>query len=428
MKELKADDTIGLKVGGSIKIKKKLGEGGQGIVYLVNLNGKDYALKWYTKPSGKEFYKNLENNIQKGAPTSAFLWPLYLTETINGHFGYLMELRPSDYVELSDFLIARARFGSVSAMINAALCISNGFRELHYKGYSYQDLNDGNFFINPQTGDVLICDNDNVAPYGKHLGIAGKSRYMAPEVVKGEKKPNADTDRFSLAVILFLLFYNNHPLEGKAVVSVACMTERNERIFYGVKPVFIYDPLNETNRPVQGIHTNVIRRWNVFPAFIKDSFLNSFSSELMMNPSKRYGESHWQKLFVRLRDITVKCPCGSETFIDPDQADNKCINCVKSLGQPLTLKTDSSRMVLFPAMKSYVCHTKSGSDDYKVITGEVIQNKNNPLIWGLRNLTQESWVVTMPDGTNKEIPTNGVVPIYKDVSIVFNGGQRGVIK
>ena len=30
-------------------------------------------------------------------------------------------------------------------------------------GYSYQDLNDGNFFINPQSGDVLICDNDNVA-------------------------------------------------------------------------------------------------------------------------------------------------------------------------------------------------------------------------------------------------------------------------
>ena len=28
---------------------------------------------------------------------------------------------------------------------------------------SYQDLNDGNFFIDPQTGKVLICDNDNVA-------------------------------------------------------------------------------------------------------------------------------------------------------------------------------------------------------------------------------------------------------------------------
>jgi serine/threonine protein kinase len=242
MKELKVEDIVSLKIGGSVKIKKKLGEGGQGIVYLVDLNGKDYALKWYTKPSGKEFYNNLENNIQKGAPTSSFLWPLYLTEMKDGHFGYLMELRPAEFAELSDFLIAKVRFGSVSAMINAALCISNGFRQLHHDGYSYQDLNDGNFFINPQTGDVLICDNDNVAPYGKHLGIAGKSRYMAPEVVRGDINPNADTDRFSLAVILFMLFYNNHPLEGKAVVSVPCMTERNERIFYGESPIFIYDP------------------------------------------------------------------------------------------------------------------------------------------------------------------------------------------
>lgn len=37
---------------------------------------------------------------------------------------------------------------------------------LHRHGYSYQDLNDGNFFINPESGDVLICDNDNVMPQG----------------------------------------------------------------------------------------------------------------------------------------------------------------------------------------------------------------------------------------------------------------------
>lgn len=33
----------------------------------------------------------------------------------------------------------------------------------------------------------MICDNDNVAPYGENLGIAGKCRYMAPEVVIGKR-------------------------------------------------------------------------------------------------------------------------------------------------------------------------------------------------------------------------------------------------
>ena len=36
--------------------------------------------------------------------------------------------------------------------------------------------------IHPETGDVLICDNDNVAPEGVTSGILGKARYMAPEL------------------------------------------------------------------------------------------------------------------------------------------------------------------------------------------------------------------------------------------------------
>ena len=77
-----------------------------------------------------------------------------------------MELRPPEYKDFSLFLLAKVHFANIEALINTALCITNGFRELHNRGYSYQDLNDGNFFVNPKTGDVLICDNDNVAPYG----------------------------------------------------------------------------------------------------------------------------------------------------------------------------------------------------------------------------------------------------------------------
>src|SRR5690606_31236644 len=143
-----------LKSGGSVSIKNKLGEGGQGIVYLVDLNGKDYALQWYTQPCPQQFYNNLDNNIKIGAPTGAFLSPKYLTVWKEKHFGYIMDVRPKGFHDFSHFLMARVRFTSLSALVNAALQISNAFRELHRKGYSYQDLNDGNFFINPRTGEV----------------------------------------------------------------------------------------------------------------------------------------------------------------------------------------------------------------------------------------------------------------------------------
>ena len=74
----------------------------------------------------------------------------------------------------------------VKEAISLDICCA--FRALHLKGLSYQDLNDGNFFINGETGRVLICDNDNVAPDGDNTtGIRGKARYMAPEVVSGKK-------------------------------------------------------------------------------------------------------------------------------------------------------------------------------------------------------------------------------------------------
>jgi len=43
MKEFQPSYKIELKVGGNVTIKKKLGEGGQGIVYLVEPKDIDYA-------------------------------------------------------------------------------------------------------------------------------------------------------------------------------------------------------------------------------------------------------------------------------------------------------------------------------------------------------------------------------------------------
>ena len=73
--------------------------------------------------------------------------------------------------------MADVHFSGIKALINAALGLIDGFEKLHNAGFSYQDLNDGNFSIHPETGDVLICDNDNVSEYGDNSGIAGKCRY-----------------------------------------------------------------------------------------------------------------------------------------------------------------------------------------------------------------------------------------------------------
>lgn len=357
MKEFQKGQRIKTVSGGELEVIQKLGEGGQGVVYKVNYNGKPLALKWYfgnKLNNADKFYRNIQNNIKQGTPTGAFLWPLEITEYFEGSFGYLMELRPPEYKDFSLFLLAKVHFANIEALINTALCITNGFRELHNRGYSYQDLNDGNFFVNPKTGDVLICDNDNVAPYGENLGIAGKCRYMAPEVVMGQKRPDSHTDRFSLAVVLYMLLFLNHPLEGKRTMC-PCLTEELERKFYGSDPVFVWDPANDANRPVRGVHTNEIKLWPLYPAFVRKTFEKAFSHEVMVgnDTTHRVIEKEWQEVFTTLRDLTIKCSCGSETFIDPSQQSCRCINCGKSIERPPILKVKKYHAALAPG-KNYM--------------------------------------------------------------------------
>ena len=82
MKELKPNDKVNLVGDAQATVIKELGRGGQGIVYLVELFGKKMASKWYLNAPDDKFYKNLEANVKKGAPSDAFLWPLYVTRKI----------------------------------------------------------------------------------------------------------------------------------------------------------------------------------------------------------------------------------------------------------------------------------------------------------------------------------------------------------
>lgn len=416
--------------GGDAIVLQELGRGGQGVVYKVKYNHKEYALKWYHKPSQQEFYDNLKHNIEKGAPSSSFLWPLFLTEKDDQDcFGYLMELRNSDYKELSDFLLAKSQFVNVVALIEAAVKICIGFRKLHNAGYSYQDLNDGNFFINPHNGDVLICDNDNVAPAGKNMGVLGKCRYMAPEIVRGEKLPDAQSDRFSLAVILFLLLFNNHPLEGELVAQCPCMTEKNERKFYGTHPVFIYDQKDESNRPVAGIHLNVTKLWNQYPNYVQKMFEEQFSQETMSNPNQRITEKEWlEKVLFRMRHELIVCPkCGSEIFADVENASFRCGDCNQIVQRPPIIHVGGFRIAPYKDKKIYQYVTNQNKQTLNLCTGIIMESVKTPGLFGLKNQTTDMWMLTTKSGKNRTIATGEVAPLLVGNMISFGNGTNAII-
>jgi serine/threonine protein kinase len=427
MADLPKGYTVQTKKLKKVTVIQKLGEGGQGAVYRVDYSDQPKALKWYSGKkfkNPKKFYENLENNIKIGKPTDAFLWPEDLTEHDGEAFGYIMDLRPAEYKDFSKFLIGKEGFASITAMVNTALRITAGFRELHLKGYSYQDLNDGNFFINPKNGAVLICDNDNVSEYGKNSGIAGKARYMAPEIVAKGAKPDIKTDCYSLAVVLFLLWTNNHPLEGKAACPV-CMDVKHEKEIYGKNPVFIFDPTDNSNRPVQGLHKGAITLWPFLPVYLQEKFIKAFSKDLLTNPANRIIEQEWLRLFIRMRSEIYKCSCDEVYFADPVNL-NPCPSCKKQNKFPIYIKTWNKdyNLPVHHRTKLYACHTEKDSDDFETLTGEVSATGN----FKLKNMSGKNWMVT-DEGNTTSITPNSSCVLKKGMKINFGsaGAEAEII-
>ncbi len=428
MIELNRGWNVSVKGGELCQIISELGRGGQGIVYKVKLRDKEYALKWYTVPYSDDFYDNLEKNVHRGAPNKNFVWPLFITERQHGSFGYIMELRPAGYMDMCQFILARAKFASVDVQLNACLQIVKAFWELHRNGYSYQDMNDGNFFINPQTGDVLICDNDNVAPNDKNLGILGKAGYMAPEIVEGIAKPNVYTDYYSLAVCLFMLIYMNRPFEGKFYLSCPCDNnpEMAKKLF-GFESVFIMDPKNRSNAPDERFHRNVLRRWNIYPRILQDAFCRTFSREAQKDGKRRVSEREWKDILLQVRASFAQCPlCKNKTFIDPDDAEKKCVFCGQMFSAYPYIKIGKFKVPLVSGHSLPLCIAMGVDERFDETAANVIENKGQI---GLLNKSKSSWIVTCSNGENRMLPPSKSMPAREGYVIRFgNQGCEGVIQ
>jgi ribosomal protein S27E len=233
-----------------------------------------------------------------------------------------------------------------------------------------------------------------------------------------------------LAVTLFLLFYNNHPLEGKLTTSIPCLTEKLEQKLYGESPVFIWDKTDDSNRPVRGIHNNVIKRWGVFPKTLRETFLKSFSKTAMTvdaDRQTRIMEIQWKKVFLEMRNTLVACPhCKSETFIDVNSSETRCMECGKTIAKPNMLQIGKEKVVLMNGVKIYASITKAGGD-YREITGNIVADGSKPGLLVLQNLSKDVWVGVTRSGATKNVEPNQAIPVLQGIKIVFQGGNQAEI-
>jgi serine/threonine protein kinase len=420
------------------KVGDFLGGGTQGEVYESEIGHKSVALKWYFPNYlllDKLLHKRLQMAIKIGPPSDRFLWPMELARDLkNGNFGYIMPLRDLRFKGLDDIMTRRAE-PTFRAAATAGFELANSYLQLHAKGLCYSDISFGNVFLDPQTGQICICDNDNVHINGEKSGIGGTIGFMAPEIVRGEASPSIETDLFSLAVLLFYLLVMHHPLEGKKELDIKCFDYPAKIKLYGKEPIFIFDPTNDSNRPVKGYHNNAIVFWPVYPDFLKDLFIKAFTIGLQDAKNGRVRESEWRAAMIRLRDSIIYCnKCGAENFYQIDEngtAATKqapCWSCKTTAKPPFRIQIERQTIMLNHDSRLYQHHV-DGQRLYDFLSpvGEVVRSPKDPNTWGLKNLTTEKWVGSDPDGSVFDIEPNKSIKLIAERKVNF-GKSEGILK
>ena len=420
--ELSRGTQIPTMFGATATVKRMLGGGGQGDVYVVDYNGMDKALKWYSKgnaASNTLFMENLRSNVMNGSPKQEFLWPIDMTQPYNGTFGYVMDLAPKGFYEATEFFLYNVHFSSFKVAVDACLKIVSAFLVLHNDGYCYQDVSGGNFFINPTTGEVLICDNDNVVPNGHQTGILGTPRYMAPEIVRGDTTPNVHSDLYSIAVVIFMLLCMAHPLEGRRSL-VPALTEEMQLKLYGTEPLFVMDPDNTDNRPDTKIHRNLMAVWTCLPEHLRELMLQAFSQDSLMHPSHRPTEADWVRALARFRSEIVSCSCGNEVFAQYG-APRFCEKCGQKISVPTYLKLSGYALPCMVGTRIYKCQTcVCNFDEVLDTVAAVVASPTNPQMLGVMNVSGGPWEAMTTTGQKRVVESGAGLPAKEGIAFRLN--------
>lgn len=417
------------------KVGDYIGCGSQGEVFRVHAGDKDLALKWYfPQNASQEQKKVLRTLIRKGPPNKNFLWPLDMVSapSVEG-FGYVMPLREERYKSIIDLLMSRID-PSFRSLTTAGFELADSFLKLHMQGLCYRDISYNNVFFDPATGEILVCDNDNVALDGVDLGIGGTPRFMAPEIVRGEATPSTQTDLFSLAVLLFYMFMIHHPLEGQKELDIRCFDMPAMKKLYGTEPIFIYDPSNISNRPIPGHHDNALEFWPLYPQSLRDLFIKAFTCGIHDPQHGRIRESQWRAAMVNLRDSICYCQhCRSQNFYDVTvlKAGHgnaiTCWSCNRAVTLPWRMRLGNIIIMLNYDTKLYPHHINDDKMyDFSEPIGEITTHPQNPSIWGLKNTSQDKWVCTCNNGMIKDVAPGRSIGLESGLKIYF-GKNEGEI-
>ena len=125
-------------------------------------------------------------------------------------------------------------------------------------------------------------------------------------------------------------------------------------------------------------------------------------------------------MLIQLKLDIVHCSCGKTAFTSAFAKEGEhTLSCPHCGSVIYTMAVKDYEIPLHLGAKFYRCLTEKNNDDFETVTGEVIENRLKKGLFGIKNLSGQTWKAVFPDQSVREVGPGKGVPIWKGLEIDF---------
>lgn len=207
-------------------------------------------------------------------------------------------------------LVPEGERGTLLTRLQVCTRLARAVRRMHFAGLAHSDLSNKNVLIDPRHGDACVIDIDSlVVPGVAPPSVLGTPGYIAPEVLGATASPSIATDKHALAVLIYQILLNRHPLMGRRVNSTRS-AEQDEVLSMGSKALFIEHPSDRSNPPLTPIRVAYPRLGPFLAPLVQRAFVDA-----LHHPARRPDAAEWEVALYRTLQLVHPSPSGRDWAI-----------------------------------------------------------------------------------------------------------------